>query len=168
MAALDLPDFETVTDSASRQQSMLQRLNKHGANPKLLAQLSRCNGGECDSPALCFEACHFAVRQQRLSLIPQADKLLLAHDGPLCSVSIAHPAWEVAHTQLRDTPMAAAKQWLSRRLMSLNVPGLRKHSVRAAEAAGWRRALCIRQRARGGLAPSSKAGAGRGRGPCDR
>jgi len=124
MAALGIPDFETAEACATRQAQMIRGLTRLGVKAKHLAQLHACDPAECAPGTPCSEVCHYATRRQRLSLITQGHELLAEHPGPLASVTIAHPAWEVAYNSLKTTPVKAAKQWLRQRLRTLQIPNL--------------------------------------------
>jgi len=87
--------------------------------------LQKCTPDTCLSGKLCSEACHFAARRQRLKLVTQGHELLTEHPGPLASITIAHPTWEVAYDgDLGTISLKAAKQWLRRRLLKLDSPNL--------------------------------------------
>ena len=96
---------------------MIRALERLGAKRKHRKRLKKCTPEICPSEKLCSEACHHAARGQRLRLIPQGHELLAQHPGPLASVTIAHPTWEVANDDLETTPIKTAKQWLRRRLL---------------------------------------------------
>jgi hypothetical protein len=50
--------------------------------------------------------------------------LLAQHPGPLASITIAHPTWEVTNDDLGTISLKAAKQWLRRRLLKVDSPNL--------------------------------------------
>jgi hypothetical protein len=124
MAALGLPDFETAEDCNRRQQIMIRALTRLGVKRKHLKRLQKCDAETCPSQKLCSEACHYGARRQRLRLIPQGQDLLAQHPGPLASVTIAHPTWEVTEDNLETLSLKAAKQWLRRRLLKVESPNL--------------------------------------------
>src|SRR3954451_14699721 len=84
MAALGIPDFETTDDCSRRQTQMIRALTRLGV--KAITQLQDCDGSDCAPGTSCREACHHAMRRQRLNLIPQGHDLLAQHPGPLASV----------------------------------------------------------------------------------
>ena len=124
MAALGLPDFEPAEVCQKRQQTMIRALERLGVKRKQLKRLKKCTAETCPSGKLCSEACHYGARRQRLRLINQGYELLAQHSGPLASVTIVHPTWEVADNDLETLSLKAAKQWLRRRLLKVENPNL--------------------------------------------
>jgi hypothetical protein len=124
MAALGLPDFETAEDCNRRQQTMIRALERLGVKRKHRKRLQKCTPDTCPSRKSCSEACHYGARRQRLRLIPQGQDLLAQHPGPIASITIAHPTWEVADNDLKTLSLKAAKQWLRRRLLKVDSPNL--------------------------------------------
>lgn len=121
MASLGLPEFETVDECVQRNRKMLRRLEKRGT---ARSGYSRVRGS---ASAIDDRGCHrdgdwLASRRFRLGLIPQAHSLFSKHPGPTFFVTLAHPRWEIALGKLKDAKIAAAKQWMYRRLRRLEHP----------------------------------------------
>ena len=93
---------------------MTRALERLGAKRKPLKRLSKCTPETCPTPKACSEACHYGARRQRLRLIGQGYDLLAQHPGPLASVTIAHPSWEVTEDDLETLSLKAANSPLTK------------------------------------------------------
>ena len=124
MDALGLDDFETEEACQARQQRMARAFARAGARRSLTSGLTGCTADICGLRR-CRDGCHHATRRQRLALIPAADQLMRSLPGPLLFVTVVHPAWEATYEAGPDSiSIPRGKQWLKRRLRSLNRSGL--------------------------------------------
>jgi len=124
MAALGIPDFETPTACAERQQIMVARFGRRGAQPETVEGLGDCSADTCGMFE-CRDGCHYAARRLRHNLVPLAAEFFSKHKGPLWFVTIVHPEWSWPSTQPFDPErIREAHQWLAARLERLNIQGL--------------------------------------------
>lgn len=104
-------DFETFETATVRQQVMIRQFDRSGIEHNL----GECGPSGCQHDP-CVEACHFATVHRRDAARKTGLPLLQCHSGPHYQVCIVHPLWEADAGALSTIRMAAAKQWLYRRL----------------------------------------------------
>jgi hypothetical protein len=119
LVSLGLEDFESLDDCLRRNKQMLARLQRAGMPSDLWQKFY---GSAIERQERCFDGDWLASRGHRTVLIPQAYRLFRGHDGPLHFVTIVHPKWELPVGGLNDANVAAARQWLHRRLQRLPFP----------------------------------------------
>jgi hypothetical protein len=117
LAALGLPDFETLQQCADRQQQMVRRFNKTG-ELQHDAEWQECAPNFCAATP-CREGCWFASRHHRYQMITEAHQLLSSQAGDLFFATITHPKWELPVGDLNQANIPAVGQWLYRRCKKL-------------------------------------------------
>ncbi|MBK3403873.1 hypothetical protein H0176_24680 [Methylorubrum populi] len=134
MATLGLHNFETTADATARQQQLVRGLTRAGALGGLIRGLAKCTPETCGL-SRCRDGCHEGQRRLRAGLIPQADHLLRAQPGPLLSVTLVHPRWEVPYEAGPGAiSIPAVKQHVKRGFMRLTAKsGKRPTAVGAFE-----------------------------------
>ena len=114
MRKLGLPDFETVADTRGRDEEMAARLRNHNFKDEAFNAV-KCGPDQCGFNP-CRDGCNRGSRRRRIEMLESAVPIFQNHSGPVFSVTIVHPKWELESGQLSSIKLLTIRQWWARRL----------------------------------------------------
>jgi hypothetical protein len=118
MKRLGIEKFETVEQCSRRQVKMIKQLKEYGVRGEVLRSLRLCGTEGCGNYQCC-EACHFATRQYRINMIPRAARIVGQFSNKIYQATVVHPKWQYPVGSLVNMNIAAAHQWMRRKLAPL-------------------------------------------------